>query len=129
MKKVSLAEQVRRSWFDCKLKQEAKMADMKQVTDAEFKEFVASGGLVLVDFSATWCGPCKKLHPILAEIQTERTDVKIAIVDIQTAPETARSCGVMSVPQVHIFKDGEKVDQFIGLKSKNDIVKYIEKNL
>jgi thioredoxin 1 len=105
------------------------MANLKQITDADFKEFVSDDGLVLVDFSATWCGPCKKLHPILEEIQGERDDVKIAMVDIQTAPDTARSCGVMSVPQVHFFKNGEKVDQFIGLQSKGAILKHIEKNL
>ncbi len=105
------------------------MAELTRITDAEFKEFTAQPGLVLVDFSATWCGPCKKLHPILEEIQAEREDLKIATVDIQQAIEAARSCGVMSVPQVHFFRDGVKVDQFIGLLNKPAIVQMIEKNL
>lgn len=105
------------------------MAGLPSVTDANFKETINQGGLVLVDFSATWCGPCKKLHPILEEIQAERADVKIAMVDIQQAPETARSCGVMSVPQVHFFKDGAKVDQFIGLQGKPKILELIQKHI
>jgi thioredoxin 1 len=105
------------------------MSNLKSIADADFSEFTKQGGLVLVDFSATWCGPCKKLHPILEEIQAERSDIKIAMVDIQAAPKTAQSCGVMSVPQVHFFKDGEKVDMFIGLQSKANISALIDKNL
>ena len=105
------------------------MSKLPSVTDADFSEFINQGGLVLVDFSATWCGPCKKLHPILEEIQEGRDDIKIAMVDIQAAPKTAQSCGVMSVPQVHFFKDGEKVDMFIGLQSKANVTALIEKNL
>jgi thioredoxin 1 len=105
------------------------MADLPKVTDATFQEMVGGGGLVLLDFSATWCAPCKKLHPILAEIQAERTDVRIGMVDITEAPETAKTCGVMSVPQVHFFKDGAHVDKFIGLQAKAKILELIEKNL
>jgi thioredoxin 1 len=105
------------------------MADLPKVTDATFQETVAGDGLVLLDFSATWCGPCKKLHPILAEIQAERPDVRIGMVDIAEAPETARTCGVMSVPQVHFFKAGKPVDKFIGLQAKAKILELIDKNL
>jgi len=105
------------------------MAGLPTVTDATFQETVSAGGLVLIDFSATWCGPCKKLHPILEEIQAERGDVRIVMADIQDAPETARTCGVMSVPQVHFFKDGQHVDKFIGLQGKPKILDLINKNL
>ncbi|MFA7330409.1 MAG: thioredoxin family protein [Candidatus Delongbacteria bacterium] len=105
------------------------MAELTKVTDANFQETVAAGGLVLVDFSATWCGPCKKLHPLLAEVQAERGDVRIVTVDIQEAPDAARSCGVMSVPQVHFFKDGKAVDKFIGLQAKAKILELIDKNI
>ncbi len=104
------------------------MADLTKVTDATFEATVKSDKLVLVDFSATWCGPCKKLHPILAEIQAERDDVLVVMADIEEAAQTARSCGVMSVPQVHFFKDGKAVDKFIGLQSKAKILELIEKN-
>ncbi|MDP2359897.1 MAG: thioredoxin family protein [bacterium] len=105
------------------------MAGLPKVTDATFQETVAGGGLVLIDFSATWCGPCKKLHPLLEDVQAERPDVRIALVDIQEAPEAARTCGVMSVPQVHFFKEGRAVDKFIGLQSKARILELINKNL
>jgi thioredoxin 1 len=105
------------------------MSGLPKVTDATFKEAVGADGLVLIDFSAPWCGPCKKLHPILEEIQAERQDVRIATVDIQDAPETAKACGVMSVPQVHFFKGGAPVDKFIGLQGKAKILELINKNL
>jgi thioredoxin 1 len=105
------------------------MSELTKVTDATFQETVAGDQLVLVDFSATWCGPCKKLHPLLAEVQAERSDVRIVMVDIQDAPETARACGVMSVPQVHFFKGGKAVDKFIGLQAKGKILELIDKNI
>lgn len=105
------------------------MAGLPKVTDADFQAMIDAGGLVLVDFSATWCGPCKKLHPILEEIQGERQDVRISMVDIQEAPETARACGVMSVPQVHVYKDGAAVDKVIGLQSKARLLEIINKHL
>lgn len=105
------------------------MSELPKLSDANFQETVAGESLVLVDFSATWCGPCKKLHPLLAEIQAERPEVRICLVDIQDAPETARACGVMSVPQVHFFKGGKAVDKFIGLQAKGKILELIDKNI
>lgn len=104
------------------------MADLPKVTDADFQEVIQDDKLVLVDFSATWCGPCKKLHPILADVQAEREDVKVVLADIEQAPDTARSCGVMSVPQVHFFRGGKPVDKVIGLQSKAKILELIEKH-
>jgi thioredoxin 1 len=105
------------------------MSNLPTVTDANFKETVSGPMLTLIDFSATWCAPCKKLHPILEEIQAERPDIRIAMVDITEAPVTAKECGVMSVPQVHFFKDGKPVDKFIGLQAKAKILDAINKNL
>ena len=105
------------------------MSELPKVTDATFRDMTGAAGLTLIDFGAAWCAPCKKLHPILAEIQAERPDVRIATVDIVEAPEAARSCGVMSVPQVHFFKAGAPVDKFIGLQSKARILEMIDKNL
>ena len=104
------------------------MTELPKIKDAEFQDFTSKPGLVLVDFSATWCGPCKKLHPILGEIAASRDDVTIGMVDIQEAPKAAQSCGVMSVPQVHVWKDGEKVDQFIGLQNKAFIDAMIDRH-
>lgn len=105
------------------------MAGLPKVSDATFQETINAGGLVLIDFSATWCAPCKKLHPILEDIQGEMGDVRIVMADIQEAPEMAKTCGVMSVPQVHFFKDGAHVDKFIGLQAKPKIVELINKHL
>jgi thioredoxin 1 len=104
------------------------MAGMTHVDDGNFQEFVSQAGLVLVDYGATWCGPCKKLNPILEEILGERADVHIGKVDIEQARQAALANGVMSVPQVHFYKDGTKVDQFLGYQDKSKVLALINKH-
>lgn len=93
----------------------------------EFKD-VVSGGYVLVDFFATWCGPCKMLSPVLEEIESERSGVTIAKVDIDDNIDIAKSFGVMSVPTLILFKDGVVVDKKIGYMPKENITSWIEEN-
>lgn len=104
------------------------MADLSKVTDDNFQEFVSQDGLVLVDYGATWCGPCKKLNPVLEQILDERSDLSIGKVDIEVARQAAISNGVMSVPQVHFYKNGAKVDQFMGYQDKAKVLEFIEKH-
>ncbi len=104
------------------------MADLSKVTDDNFQEFVSQDGLVLVDYGATWCGPCKKLNPVLEEILDERSDLQIGKVDIEVARQSAISNGVMSVPQVHFYKNGSKVDQFMGFQDKAKVLEFIDKH-
>ena len=74
---------------------------------------------VLVDFSATWCGPCQQLSPIIDELAEEYSGkVKVGKVDIDKSQDVAAKFGIMSVPTVLIFKGGEKVDQVVGLLPK-----------
>jgi len=83
-------------------------------------EVIQASEPVLVDFSATWCGPCKQLSPIIDELAEEYSGkVKIGKVDIDEAQETAGQFGIMSVPTVLLFKDGQKVDQIVGLFPKS----------
>ncbi len=100
---------------------------MKQVNKVEFEETIKEG-LTLVDFFATWCGPCKMLSPILDELSEEVKDVKFIKVDVDEEGDLAREYGVMSIPNVFLIKDGQVVDSFLGLQSKETIIDFINKN-
>lgn len=85
-------------------------------------------GYVLVDFFATWCGPCKMLGPVLEEIASTRSEVKIVKVDIDEAMDIARSFGIMSVPTMILFKDGKEVSKKTGYMPETLLTKWIEEN-
>lgn len=93
------------------------MATVK-VTDQSFKE-QTSKGLVVVDFWAPWCGPCKMIGPVLEELSDEMADkVTIAKLNVDENQQTAGQYGVMSIPTLLFFKDGEVVDQVVGFQPK-----------
>ncbi|MFT4415090.1 thioredoxin [Fredinandcohnia humi] len=88
------------------------------VTDQNFNT-ETSEGLVLADFWAPWCGPCKMIAPVLEELDSEIGDkVKIVKLDVDDNQETAAKFGVMSIPTLLIFKDGEVVDKVVGYQPK-----------
>lgn len=97
-------------------------------TDQNFNEKV-SDGLVLVDFWAAWCGPCKMIAPVLEELDAEMSDqVKIVKLDVDENQETAQKYGVMSIPTLILFKDGEKVDQTMGFQPKDALEQFVQKH-
>lgn len=100
---------------------------VKQISDATFNNEVEAG-IVLVDFWAPWCGPCKIIAPILDELSAEIGDAaKIVKINVDDNPESASKYNVMSIPTLLVFKDGQLVDQLVGVQSKEKLKAVIEK--
>ena len=91
----------------------------KEITDATFSQEI-SEGLVLVDFWAPWCGPCRMQAPILDQLSQkyDETELKITKLNVDDNPQTAASFGVMSIPTLLFFKDGELVEKRVGVQPK-----------
>jgi thioredoxin 1 len=99
------------------------------VNDANFAE-ETSKGLVLADFWATWCGPCKMMAPVLEEIDSEMSDqLKIVKLDVDENQETAGKYGVMSIPTMFLFKDGKIADKVVGFQPKEALVDRIRQQI
>ncbi|UGB30972.1 MULTISPECIES: thioredoxin [Bacillales] len=91
------------------------------VTDQTFSKETTSG-LVLADFFATWCGPCKMIAQVLEELDQDMgNQVKIVKIDVDQNQETANKFGIMSIPTLLVMKDGKVVDTLVGLKFKEAI--------
>ncbi|EUJ32347.1 thioredoxin [Listeria sp. FSL L7-1582] len=102
---------------------------IQEITDADFEK-ETSEGLVLTDFWATWCGPCRMVAPVLEEIDAEQGDkLKIVKMDVDANQETPGKFGVMSIPTLLIKKDGEVVDTIIGYRPKEELDEVLAKYL
>ena len=99
------------------------------ITDAEFKATVAEG-VTLVDFWAPWCGPCKMIAPTLDELAGElQGRARIAKVNVDDNPEVAGSFGIMSIPTLLLFKDGQPVGKLVGAQPKASLKAFVEQAL
>ncbi|WP_030487669.1 thioredoxin [Micromonospora chokoriensis] len=107
------------------------MGTTKAVTDKSFvADVLQADKPVLVDFWAEWCGPCRKVSPLLEEIAGEMGDqVTIVKLNIDENPETARAYRVMSVPTLTVFKNGQPVQSIAGAKPKGELIRLIESAL
>jgi thioredoxin 1 len=94
------------------------MSNIQAVTDAEFESVVLKSKIpVLVDFWATWCGPCRMIAPIVEQLSGEMGGkVKVVKMDIDENPATPMSLGIMSIPTVIIFKDGKPAERTVGYR-------------
>lgn len=100
------------------------------VTDQSFKNEVESTGTVLVDFWAPWCGPCKMIAPVLEELDQEMEGkVKIAKLNVDDNPDTTSRFGVMSIPTLIVFKDGQPVDKVIGFQPKDALKSVLSRHI
>lgn len=86
------------------------------------KEVMESDQIVLLDFWATWCGPCMMIAPFVEEIAAERSDIKVGKVNVDEQPELAASFKIMSIPTLLVIKDGKVVNQAMGARPKSQIL-------
>ncbi|MFC4321009.1 thioredoxin [Litchfieldia salsa] len=102
---------------------------ISNVTDQNFNT-ETSEGVVLADFWAPWCGPCKMIAPVLEELDSEMGDkVKIVKLDVDENQETAGKYGVMSIPTLLVFKNGEVVDKVVGFQPKDALAEVLTKHV
>ena len=102
----------------------------KIATNTSFDELLQSEKLVIVDFWATWCGPCRMLSPLLDEVEAEMDDkVEVVKVNVDDADEIAMRFRIMSIPTLLFFKNGAMVDRSVGAMPKSALVEKINANL
>ena len=103
------------------------MAEVTLTIDNFEEEVLKSDVPVLVDFWASWCGPCKMLGPVISEIADESDrSFKVGKVNVDDEPELAEQYGIMSIPSIFVFKGGEVVNKQIGLTTKKDLLAMIK---
>ncbi|MEE1243166.1 MAG: thioredoxin [Frisingicoccus sp.] len=103
------------------------MMSIIEITQENFqKEVIESDRPVLVDFFATWCGPCKMVSPIVDQIAAERPDIKVCKLDVDKNMDLARQFQVMSVPTLVAMKDGQIINKTVGAMPKSAIIKMFE---
>lgn len=100
----------------------------KEINDvAEFEEEISKGN-VIADFFATWCSPCRQLSGVIEELEASHPEVKFIKIDVDKLPEIAARFSIQSIPNVHFFKDGQEVDNFIGFRYSSQIEDLIKKD-
>ena len=100
---------------------------LTHATEENFQSLIDKE-LVVVDFFATWCGPCKMLSPVLEDLANDRSNVNIVKVDVDECQNLAKNYGIMSVPTLFLFKNGSLISKRNGYMPKEEITSWIEQN-
>jgi len=103
------------------------MGKLIEANKEEFEQIINSEeGVILVDFWAQWCGPCRVLGPTLQDVADELDNITIVKVNVDENPELSTEYGVRSIPVVFAIKNGEQVGKFVGAKNKTDVISFVE---
>ena len=101
-----------------------------EITDANYEEIAATDRLILIDFWAQWCGPCRSLSPVVDDLsKAYEGKAIVAKIDVDENPDIVEKFSIRNVPTILLIKDGEVVDKIVGAVPKNEIVATIEANL
>ena len=98
---------------------------LKHITNAQEFDSEIKQGTVLVDFFATWCGPCKMLSPALEEVAEENPDLLVLKIDVDEVGELAARYGIQAIPTLMLFKDGQRLETRMGYQNKNQLLAFI----
>ena len=98
---------------------------LRHIQNKEEFDSLVKEGLVLVDFFATWCGPCKMLSPVLEEVAEENPNLSVLKIDVDEVGELAARFGIQAIPTLILFKDGNQVAMRMGYQNKNQLLAFI----
>ena len=99
---------------------------VRKINQQEFENAKRNEGLLLLDFYADWCGPCKMVAPVVEEIAELRSDVFVANINVDEEEALARSLGIVSIPTLMVFRDGKLDKQAVGYRSKEELLRLLE---
>ena len=107
--------------------EEENRMEILSVTSANFeKEVINSDKIVLIDFYADWCGPCKAYSPIVESVATENEDIKVVKINVDNAQDIAIKYQVMSIPTTVVIKNGQEINSAVGMMSKSDLLEMVK---
>ena len=98
---------------------------LKHINSAAEFDSAIKEGIVLVDFFATWCGPCKMLSPVLEEVANENPNIAVLKIDVDEVGELAARYGIQAIPTLMLFKNGQRVETRMGYQNKNQLLAFI----
>ena len=102
------------------------MSIINLTKDSYHNEFMETEKVVVIDFWATWCGPCKMMAPVVEEVAKDYPDVKVCKVNVDEEPELSNAFKIVSIPTIVVIKNGEIIDSVVGYRPKEDIEKIIK---
>ena len=98
---------------------------LKHIQNKEEFDSAIKEGLVLVDFFATWCGPCKMLSPVLEEVANENPELSVLKIDVDEVGQLAARFGIQAIPTLMLFKNGQRIETRMGYQNKNQLLAFI----